>query len=118
MNRIDEQMKEATCVVAERTVAGQTIAVDAEGFMVDSRAWNEAIAAALAAEIGIALTPRHWQVIHFSRQEFEANGQPPTLRRITTAGGVPTKELYELFPKKPAKKVAFIAGLPKPSGCI
>jgi tRNA 2-thiouridine synthesizing protein E len=40
------------------------------------------------------------------------------LRRITKAGGVPTKELYTLFPKGPAKKVARIAGLGKPTGCI
>lgn len=114
MTVIYDRTQEATT----RVVAGQTILVDAEGFMVDSQAWNDAIAEALAAEIGIELTPQHWQVIRFTRQEFAANGEVPTLRRITTAGGVPTKTLYELFPKKPAKKVAYIAGLPKPSGCM
>ena len=35
-------------------------------------------------------------------------------------GGVPTaiKDLFELFPGKPAKKMAYIAGLPKPKGCV
>jgi tRNA 2-thiouridine synthesizing protein E len=28
------------------------------------------------------------------------------------------KRLFELFPKKPAKKMAYIAGLPKPHGCV
>jgi len=31
---------------------------------------------------------------------------------------VPTKRLFELFPKKPAKKIAYLAGLPKPVGCV
>jgi tRNA 2-thiouridine synthesizing protein E len=31
---------------------------------------------------------------------------------------VPTKRLFELFPKKPAKKMAYVAGLPKPRGCV
>jgi tRNA 2-thiouridine synthesizing protein E len=31
---------------------------------------------------------------------------------------VPTKRQFELFPKKPAKKMAYIAGVPKPKGCV
>ncbi len=114
MTAIYDPIKEATT----RVVAGQTIAVDTEGFMVDPQVWNDDIAVALAAEIGIELTPQHWHVIRFTRQEFAANGDVPTLRRITSAGGVTTKEMYDLFPKKPAKKVAYVAGLHKPSGCI
>ena len=41
-----------------------------------------------------------------------------TVRRVSTLGGIPTKELFTLFPKKPAKKMAYIAGLPKPHGCV
>ena len=40
------------------------------------------------------------------------------MRRISTVGGFPTKRLFELFPKKPAKKLAYVAGLPKPHGCV
>ena len=32
--------------------------------------------------------------------------------------GVSVKELYQLFPKGPAKVAARIAGIPKPRGCI
>ncbi len=77
------------------------------------------IAAELAKEIGLGeLTDRHWAVIAFSRADFKANGAAPTLRRITKESGVPTKELYKLFPKGPAKKVALVSGLSKPTGCI
>jgi len=33
-------------------------------------------------------------------------------------GGIPVKELFALFGAKPAKKMAYIAGLPKPRGCV
>jgi tRNA 2-thiouridine synthesizing protein E len=92
---------------------------DAEGFMTDPNEWTPEIAAILAKEEGIEpLTERHWQVINFVREDFKKQGTPPTLRRITKLSGVPTKELYQLFPKGPAKKVARIAGLGKPKGCI
>jgi tRNA 2-thiouridine synthesizing protein E len=45
-------------------------------------------------------------------------GQTATLRRISTVGGIPIKTLFQLFPQKPAKKLAYIAGLPKPHGCV
>lgn len=101
-----------------REIAGKTVEFDEDGFMEDYKQWDEVIAAALASEIKIDLTPRHWDVIKFCRTDYEAQGDAPTLRRITTVGGVPTKELYQLFPKGPAKKVAYVAGLKKPSGCI
>jgi tRNA 2-thiouridine synthesizing protein E len=37
---------------------------------------------------------------------------------MATAGGVTTKDMFLLFPKKPAKKLAYVAGLPKPVGCV
>ena len=40
------------------------------------------------------------------------------LRQITKGSGVSTKELFALFPKGPAKKVAKISGLGKPEGCV
>ena len=73
----------------------------------------------MAKEEGIdELTDRHWVVINFVRDEFGRTGNSPTLRAISKHSGVDTKEVYELFPKGPAKKVARIAGLGKPKGCI
>ena len=95
------------------------VAFDAEGFMTDPKQWTLEIAALLAAEEGIpVLSERHMKVINFARDSFLATGESPTLRAITKQSGVETKELYELFPKGPAKKVARIAGLGKPKGCI
>jgi len=95
-----------------------SVEFDEEGFMVDPQAWTPEIAEAIAAREGFELTDRHWVVINFARKEFEENGEPPTLRRITKSADVPTKELYQLFPKGPAKKTALVSGLEKPTGCI
>jgi dissimilatory sulfite reductase related protein len=101
------------------TVATLNVALDAEGFMTNPNEWTKDIAGFLAEEEGIVpLTDRHWAVINFVRDEFGKSGESPSLRTITKKSGVETKELYALFPKGPAKKVARLAGLGKPKGCI
>ena len=75
-------------------------------------------ATALAAQIGIELTDEHWKAIRFLREDFAEQGETATLRRISVVGGIPTKQLFQLFPQKPAKKLAYVAGLPKPHGCV
>ncbi len=92
---------------------------DPEGFLTDPQQWNETIAAEIAREVGIPeLTPRHWQVVTFMRETYLANGEAPSIRTLGKASGVPIKELYQLFPKGPAKLAAKIGGIPKPHGCI
>ncbi|HET9101929.1 MAG TPA: TusE/DsrC/DsvC family sulfur relay protein [Solirubrobacteraceae bacterium] len=95
------------------------VARDAEGFLADPAQWTEAMAPQIARENGIAeLTDRHWQVVRFMREAYLRNGSAPSIRTLGKASGVPIKELYELFPKGPAKLAAKIAGIPKPRGCI
>jgi dissimilatory sulfite reductase related protein len=105
--------------MATREYSGKTIEVNDEGFLTNPGQWDKDIAQEIAAEEGIAeLTPAHWQVIDFCRNTAAANGSAPTLRTITNGAGVTTKELFTLFPKGPAKKVARISGLGKPEGCV
>jgi dissimilatory sulfite reductase related protein len=106
--------------MATRTIAGVTVQVNDEGFMTNPAEWNKDIAVAIAKEEGIAnLTDAHWKVIDYCRDASnKLGGKSPTLRQITTGTGVQTKELFALFPKGPAKKVAHIAGLGKPEGCV
>jgi tRNA 2-thiouridine synthesizing protein E len=102
-----------------RTVGGVTVEVNDEGFFVRPEQWTEAMAPELAREEGIAeLSDRHWQVIRFMRAEYFAKGTGPTVRVLGRTSGVSIKELYQLFPKGPAKIAARIAGIPKPRGCI
>lgn len=101
------------------TYAGTEVAVNDEGFLTDPAQWREDMAPQIAAAEGIAdLTARHWQVIKFMRGEYAAKGTGPTVRVLGKTSGVSVKELYQLFPKGPAKTAAKIAGIPKPRGCI
>jgi dissimilatory sulfite reductase related protein len=98
---------------------GRTVSVNDEGFFTDPSQWTEDMAEQIARAEGIEhLTGRHWQVIRFMRHEYQAKGTGPSVRALAKTSGVPVKELYQLFPKGPAKLAAKIAGIPKPRGCI
>ncbi len=101
------------------TYAGTPVDVDAEGFLQKPEQWTEEMADEIAAASGIQeLTDRHWQVIKFMRNSYLETGTAPSIRTLGKVSGVPIKELYQLFPKGPAKLAARIAGIPKPRGCI
>jgi dissimilatory sulfite reductase related protein len=100
-------------------IADAPVDLDAEGFMTDSGQWNEDIARAIARQYGIPeLTDRHWLVVRFMRDRYLATGSAPSIRSLGKESGVAIKELYQLFPKGPAKLAARIGGIPKPTGCI
>ena len=61
------------------------------------------------------LTDRHWLVVRFMRERYLTTGTAPSIRSLGKESGVPVKELYELFPKGPAKLAAKIGGIPKPT---
>ena len=100
------------------TMNGREVHVNDEGFLTEYDEWDEDLAKVLAKNIDIDLTDEHWKVIRFLREDYKTQGETPTTRRVQTVGGVPTKDQFTLFPKKPAKKMAYIAGLPKPHGCV
>jgi tRNA 2-thiouridine synthesizing protein E len=96
-----------------------SVDVDTEGFLTDPAQWSEELAAQIDAENGIPeLTDRHWLVVRFMRERYLASGNAPSIRALGKESGVPVKELYQLFPKGPAKLAAKIGGIPKPKGCI
>ena len=102
-----------------REIAGKTVQVNDEGFLTNPSEWTKEIAVEVAREEGIAqLSEGHWKIIEYCRQSAATSGKAPTLRNITNGAAVPTKDLFALFPKGPAKKVARIAGLGKPEGCV
>ncbi|HMK10228.1 MAG TPA: TusE/DsrC/DsvC family sulfur relay protein [Acidimicrobiales bacterium] len=101
------------------TYDGVSVEVNDEGFFERPAQWTEAMAIELARHEGIdPLTDQHWKVINFMRAEYFAKGTGPTVRALGKTSGVSVKELYQLFPKGPAKTAAKIAGIPKPRGCI
>jgi tRNA 2-thiouridine synthesizing protein E len=102
----------------EIQISDRTIELNEEGFLIRPEAWTPEVAEELARAHNIQLTERHWEVINFCRQDFEETGEAPGLRRITKKGGVPTKEIYQLFPGGPGKLSAKLAGLHKPTSCV
>ena|SRR5581483_706634 len=100
------------------TIGATAVHVNAEGFLTEYDEWDEQLARELAAAIGIELTEAHWAPIRFLRQDYAEQGETATLRRVSILTGIPIKDLFTLFPGKPAKKMAYIAGLPKPHGCV
>jgi len=100
-------------------VAEAAVETDAEGFLTRPEQWSEELGERIAAENGIPeLTDRHWLVVRFMRDRYLATGNAPSIRSLGKESGVPIKELYQLFPKGPAKLAAKIGGIPKPRGCI
>jgi sulfur relay (sulfurtransferase) DsrC/TusE family protein len=83
------------------TLDNHTVHVDEEGFLTEYAEWDA-----------------HWKVLRFLREDYLEKGETATTRRVQAVGGVPVKEQFALFPKKPGKKMAYIAGLPKPRGCV
>jgi tRNA 2-thiouridine synthesizing protein E len=101
------------------TIAATPVELDDDGFFVYPEQWTEEMAPGLALREGIdPLTPAHWRVLRFMRSEYLTKGTGPTVRVLGKTSGVSVKELYQLFPKGPAKIAARIAGIPKPRGCI
>ena len=102
----------------EITINGTAVSADDDGFMTDHSQWNKEMAAAIAAEEGITLTDDHWKVLDYILSDYAEKGVIPGMRRMNKVGGIPTKELYALFPGGPIKKAAKISGLPKPASCV
>jgi dissimilatory sulfite reductase related protein len=101
------------------TIAGHNVDVNEEGFLTNPDDWSEDLAPELAKLIGIdPLTDEHWKIIRFLRDDYAAQGETATLRRVSTQTGEPVKALFGLFPGKPAKKMSYVSGLPKPKGCV
>jgi TusE/DsrC/DsvC family sulfur relay protein len=105
--------------MTSQTLVGMPVDVDAEGFLLEPEQWTREMAGEIARANGIdELTDRHWMVVDFMRKTYLETGSGPTIRTLGKASGVPIKELYQLFPKGPAKLAAKVAGIPKPRGCI
>ena len=99
---------------------GIEIATTDTGFLVNVDDWNEEIAKIIAAQEGIELTDKHWDVIKYLRDEFINNkeNQPNTRNMVKDLGKlwgekIDTKALFDLFPGNPSKQAGRIAGLPE-----
>lgn len=100
-----------------KTIAGKAIEVNEEGYLTDASQWTKEIAAGIAAEEGVQLTDKSYELIDWIRQKVNS-GELLTIRGINKSGIVDAKTFYQLFPGAPLKKATKIAGVPKPASCI
>jgi TusE/DsrC/DsvC family sulfur relay protein len=101
-------------------VNGQTLETDEQGFLLEANLSEEVVQVIAEAE-GLLLSPAHWEVINFQREQFREHGHTPNFRNMLKGmaeirPGVDSKYLYDLFPLGPAKQAAKVAGLPQPLG--
>lgn len=94
---------------------------DNEGYLVEPRDWNRALAPLLAEHDGLTLSPAHWQVIDFIRACYADTESVPEARQVIQhlagAGGdkrAAKQLLYALFPHGYGQQACRIAGMRKP----
>lgn len=98
---------------------------DDEGFLLDLDHWSSDVAQRIASQEGLNLDSRHWEIIHLVREYYTEFGLSPVMRTLVKfirlkLGEDKGNSLYlnALFSGSPAKIVAKIAGLPKPTNCL
>lgn len=101
----------------EKTIAGVSVTVNEEGYLENPEQWTNEIAVEIAKEEGIELNDKHFEVLNYLREQFNA-GESLSIRRVGKSGIVDIKGLYQLFPGGPLKKSSRIAGIPKPASCV
>lgn len=91
---------------------------DAEGFLIDPEDWSEAVAEAIAAELGITLGEDHWDVIRFMRERYEesrvAVDARHVFRHLESRYPDGRKRLFELFPYGYVGQACKVAGMKRP----
>lgn len=98
---------------------GVTYEFDEKGYLVTFASWSRELAQELAEVDGIAeLTDEHWRVITYLREFQAAKGTAPMIRVMCRETGCTLQEIYDLFPKGPAKGACRVAGLPRPDSCV
>ncbi|MFH2144126.1 MAG: TusE/DsrC/DsvC family sulfur relay protein [Bacteroidota bacterium] len=101
------------------TLEGKEFEVDGDGFLIKPELWTVEVAALFAKTDGTGdLNEKHWAVINYIREYYEANEMAPMIRKMCQSTSLRLAEIYELFPMGPAKGACRIAGLPKPDGCV
>jgi tRNA 2-thiouridine synthesizing protein E len=101
-------------------VAGNELATDDDGFLLEPD-YSEEVVGVIAAAEQIELTPKHWEIINYMRDQYREEGHTPNFRNMLKGvnefwADADSKALYDLFPTGPAKQAAKIAGLPQPYG--
>jgi len=103
-------------------IEGHEVHLDEHGFLIDPEEWTREVAEALAAKLGIAMTPEHWDVIGFMREFLAEHGVAADARFVfrflderAEAQGITGRDLFfRLFPYGYVGQACKIAGMRQP----
>lgn len=109
-------------VVTKLDLPSGSVMLDEAGFIVDPERWTPEFAEHIAAGEGFALTPLHWDVIRYMRQQHEDHGVMVDVRHVikflAAQEGMeknPARRmLFEMFPYGYVKQACKIAGMKQP----
>ncbi|ARV16777.1 TusE/DsrC/DsvC family sulfur relay protein [Polaribacter sp. SA4-12] len=90
-----------------------TIQLNDEGYLTNFEQWTIEVGELIAEKHDIELTATHWDILSWIQEQFKAKKEL-TLEGIIETGIATTKDLEELFTKKPLKISTKIAGIPMP----
>lgn len=90
---------------------------DAEGYLKNFNDWTPEWSKAVADQLKITLTDKHWDVVNWLRKKEEEK-VALSIRKVGNSGLVDIKQFYQLFPGAPLKNASKIAGIKKPVSCI
>ena len=101
------------------------IQLNGDGHLIDYSIWNKLVGEELAKSEGITLTASHWEIIYLIQDFYKETDTVPESRPLSNLiseklDKEKSKSIYlmALFGGTPAKVIAKIAGLPKPTNCI
>lgn len=87
--------------------------LDEDGFLLDRRLWNRALAEQLADHNGLGrLGPTHWLIIDFVRDKYFRLGALPPMRNMCRKLGVEPEAVKKAFGG--CRQLWQVAGLPNP----
>lgn len=105
----------------QREIAGKSLRVDDEGYLLEPADWDEETAVELARQERIELSPGHWAVIRFMRAYYEEHQIIPDVRHVIKflAGylgesSTGRNDVFRLFPYGYVKQACRIAGMRRP----
>ncbi|WP_119355163.1 TusE/DsrC/DsvC family sulfur relay protein [Azohydromonas sediminis] len=92
---------------------------DDEGYLVDPETWDDDVAAALAAQIGVVLEDGHGFVLRFMRDDYQEHRIAADARHVMRHleqryPGQGRKRLFELFPYGYVAQACKVAGMRRP----
>ncbi|MCJ7807152.1 MAG: TusE/DsrC/DsvC family sulfur relay protein [Dehalococcoidia bacterium] len=91
----------------------KTYLVDEYGFLMKASEWDEEYAIRKAEEMKMPgkLSDKHWQIIHFLREQYRRTGVVPTVYECCESNNIELEDMEKLFPDGYQRGAVKVSGL-------